>query len=134
MAGPARQLVHIEQCWASHQSGIAAAYRAKRAITDDAAMAVVVQKMVRAEWAGVSFSADPLTQALSICVINAAPGLGDKLVSGLINPEEIRVDARSGRMIERHASPDAEAIPDWLRDEVVRQTRLAGESFGVPRI
>jgi phosphohistidine swiveling domain-containing protein len=128
-----RLVAAIEHCWASHQSAIAAAYRAKRKITDDAAMAVVVQKMVRAEWAGVSFSADPLTQALSVCVINAVRGLGDKLVSGLINPEEIRVDARSGRMIERHASPDAEAIPDGLRDEVVRQTRLAGESFEFPQ-
>jgi pyruvate,water dikinase len=77
----------IERCWASHRSGIADAYRTRRGVTDDVAMAVVVQRMVHAEWAGVSFSADPITQALSVSVINATRGLGEKLVSGQVNPE-----------------------------------------------
>ncbi|MFM8454911.1 MAG: PEP/pyruvate-binding domain-containing protein [Gammaproteobacteria bacterium] len=47
--------------------------------------AVIVQRMVKAEIAGVAFSADPLTGHSDICVINATLGLGEKLMSGEVS-------------------------------------------------
>jgi rifampicin phosphotransferase len=123
----------IENCWASHNSAIAAAYRDKRAVTDDGGLAVVVQRMVPAEWSGVSFSADPLTQALSVCVINATPGLGDDLVSGRVTPEEIRVDSQTQKVIERRSVAGATPLPDWLISAVTDATRLAADRFGFPQ-
>jgi phosphohistidine swiveling domain-containing protein len=123
----------VERCWASHGSAIAQSYRQRRGVLDDAAMAVVVQRMVQAEWSGVSFSADPLTQALSVCVINATQGLGEKLVSGLVNPHEIRVDSNSGAILDETLPPGMEPLPGEIREEVVRQTLRAAESFGFPQ-
>lgn len=131
--GPNDVIAAIERCWASHRSAIAAAYREQRGVVDDAAMAVVVQQMVVADWAGVSFSADPLTQSLSVAVINAAPGLGEALVSGHVNPEEIRLDAHTGRIIDRRIPDNAPPFPDKWRDAVLQVTRHAAQASGFPQ-
>lgn len=131
--GPDAVIAAIERCWESHGSATAAAYRAGRGVAEDAAMAVVVQRMVAADWAGVSFSADPLTQALSVSVINATRGLGEALVSGQINPEDIKVDNRTGRIIERQLPEGAEALPDDLCREVFEVTQKVAAAMGFPQ-
>ncbi|HVO46817.1 MAG TPA: PEP/pyruvate-binding domain-containing protein [Steroidobacteraceae bacterium] len=133
MTGEAALVDAIERCWASHRGRIADAYRSRRGVTDDSSMAVVVQRMVRADWAGVSFSADPLTQALSVCVINATPGLGEELVSGRVNPEEIRIESTTGRILDHRIPAGVAALPVKLRDEVLRQTQAAAAAFGFPQ-
>jgi pyruvate,water dikinase len=83
----------VKRCWASLWTARAIAYRAQRGIPfDDLALAVVVQQMVEAEIAGVLFTANPNTGDPDEVVINAAPGLGDALVSGAITPQEIIVE------------------------------------------
>jgi rifampicin phosphotransferase len=51
-------------------------------------MAVLVQQMVEAEAAGVAFSANPLTGNRGEVRVSATRGLGDKLVSGVIDADE----------------------------------------------
>ena len=133
VAGEQALFAAIERCWHSHRTQFAEAYRARRAVTDDTAMAVVVQRMVRADWAGVSFSADPVTQALSLTVINAAPGLGEKLVAGEIDPEQLRLDNASGTVVDHYLPPGQPALPATLRHAVWNVTRRAEESFGFPQ-
>jgi phosphohistidine swiveling domain-containing protein len=123
----------IERCWASHRSTVAEAYRTRRGVESDSAMAVVVQRMVRADWSGVSFSANPLTQALSVCVVNATRGLGEQLVAGRINPEELHVDVHSGQLLHHRVPPGAEPLPMAIRDEVVLETCRAAQKFGFPQ-
>lgn len=52
----------------------------------DSGMAVLVQQMVDADFAGVAFSANPVTGTRTEVVINAVEGLGDRLVSGEVTP------------------------------------------------
>jgi pyruvate,water dikinase len=59
--------------------------------------------------------------------------LGERLVSGLINPEEIRVDIETGRIIDQRIPDGAEPLPAWLRAEVLDVTRLAAERMGFPQ-
>ncbi len=54
-------------------------------------MAVVVQQMVFAEAAGVLFTADPVTSDRKVVSIEASFGLGEALVSGLVNADAYRV-------------------------------------------
>ncbi len=78
----------IRACWASWWSERAHAYRShlgETAATPQ--MAVVVQHMVSAQSAGVAFTVDPVSGDHSRMVINAAPGLGDAVVSGVVEPE-----------------------------------------------
>lgn len=84
---------------ASGRTGSALAYRAKAGIAGSPRVAVVVQKLIAAELAGVLFTRCPVT-GRDERVIEAARGLGEVVVAGLINPERIRVD-RAGRVLER---------------------------------
>ncbi|MFD9870828.1 PEP/pyruvate-binding domain-containing protein [Streptomyces niveus] len=76
-------LAAIRACWDSLHSERATAYREAAGIAHDTVrMAVVVQRMVDAEVAGVLFTANPLTGSRSECVVDAAPGLGTAVVDG----------------------------------------------------
>ena len=80
------------RCWASLWTARAMAYRARQGISPDSvSLAVVVQRMVAAEAAGVLFTANPLTGDPDEMVINAVRGCGEALVSGQVTPEEIVV-------------------------------------------
>ncbi len=72
----------IGRVWASFFSPHAQAYRQRHQIDDaDAAMAVVVQRQIDASAAGVLFTRDPQSGA-DHCVVSAALGLGEGVVSG----------------------------------------------------
>lgn len=64
-------------------------------------LAVVVQRMVPAEVAGVLFTANPVTGARDEVVLDASPGLGEAVVSGLATPDHFVLDKRLGRVKER---------------------------------
>ena len=87
----------VRRCWASLWTGRAIAYRQARPAagtgTDrDPLLAVVLQRMVDAEVAGVLFTANPLNGSGSELVINAVWGLGEGVVSGSVTPDEFVVD------------------------------------------
>ncbi|MFY7068239.1 PEP/pyruvate-binding domain-containing protein [Nocardiopsis changdeensis] len=76
-------LAAVRACWDSLHSDRAGAYREAAGIAHgDAHMAVVVQRMVDAEAAGVLFTADPLTGTRGRAVVEAAPGPGTAVVEG----------------------------------------------------
>jgi pyruvate, water dikinase len=64
-------------------------------------MAVVVQELVDADTAGVLFSRNPITGSDEL-VIEAAWGLGESVVAGLVNPDRFRL-TRDGAVVERIA-------------------------------
>lgn len=123
----------IEKCLASHRSSAAEAYRNTRAVERDDAMAVVVQRMVRASWSGVCFTADPASQSLSRMTVNAVEGLGENLVSGLVNPEEITAERQTGRIISRIVPQARVPLPDELLQTVLAESRRIADAFGFPQ-
>ncbi|MEV0570551.1 rifamycin-inactivating phosphotransferase [Dactylosporangium sp. NPDC050588] len=96
----AEVLRHVSRCWASLFTDRAVLYRRRNGIPDGAArMAVVVQRMVLPEASGVMFTADPVTgDRRSVCV-EAVNGLGEALVSGLVNADSYTV--RGGTIVAR---------------------------------
>jgi phosphohistidine swiveling domain-containing protein len=87
---PAEELwAYIRACWASWWSERAVGYRRQVGETDATPrMAVVLQHMVPARYAGVAFTAEPLHGDRTRMVINAASGLGVAVVSGIVQPEQ----------------------------------------------
>jgi pyruvate,water dikinase len=82
----------LRRCWASLWSPQARSYRRRELIPeDDLAMAVIIQRMAAATWAGVMFTRDPQGSALDIKV-EAVAGLGDDLVSGRVTPHGFTID------------------------------------------
>ena len=102
VVGPSALLDAVRRCWASLWTERAVAYRGDHWIDQRlVGIAVIVQEMVDADVAGVMFTANPLTGRRRETVINAAPGLGEALVSGAVNPDQFRVDGTTGGILER---------------------------------
>ncbi len=87
----------LVDCWSSLWTARAIGYRLRNGIpNEEAALAVIVQKMVSSEISGVLFTVNPLTGLISESVIDATFGLGEALVSGQVEPDHFVVDSLSG--------------------------------------
>jgi pyruvate,water dikinase len=124
----------LKTCWASYRDAAASGYRQERgAERDDGAMAVVIQQMIPGAFAGVCFTANPVSLALSEGVINAVPGLGEALVSGDVNPEEITLRAADGKVLTRRAGASAKRLPDAALNAVWRVSKQIAEALHFPQ-
>ncbi|MFI6927380.1 PEP/pyruvate-binding domain-containing protein [Nonomuraea spiralis] len=102
VVGAEAVLEAVRRCWASLWTDRAVAYREAEGIGHAGVrLAVVVQVMVDARVAGVLFTADPVTGRRHQAVVDAAPGLGEAVVSGAVNPDRFVV--LGGEVRERHA-------------------------------
>jgi rifampicin phosphotransferase len=88
VAGGAPLLRAIRACWASAFSDRARAYRSAHGLPRQSRLAVLVQRLVPADAAGVAFTANPLTGARDEVVVSVVRGLGDRLVVGEMSPED----------------------------------------------
>lgn len=101
--GEAALLDAVGRCWASLTSERALAYRRRQGVAEDApAMAVVVQRLVAAEVAGVLFTRDPHDPAGRRMLVEASWGLGESVVSGRVTPDRFTLDRATGAVLERH--------------------------------
>src|SRR5213083_1730169 len=120
----------VRRCWASLWNDRAVAYRQSHDVpAQGLRLAVVVQRMVDAQSAGVLFTADPITGRRKRAAIEAVRGLGEQLVSGSVNPDHFVVNTRSGAVLERRG--------DILSDAQLREIAALGarieEHFGRPQ-
>jgi pyruvate,water dikinase len=146
----------VRSCWASLWTARAMAYRARQGIEPAAvSRAVVVQKMVDADAAGVMFTANPANGRRDETVISAAWGLGESVVTGSARTDEIVVAMPAGRVLARTTSHKAvltaatgggtaeQEVPADLRDrevlddagavELARWGARIEDLFGVPQ-
>ncbi|MCO6450945.1 MAG: hypothetical protein J5I90_09195 [Caldilineales bacterium] len=95
-------LQSVIACWGSLWTARAIGYRARNDIPpEDVALAVVVQEMVQSQVSGVLFTANPLTGLRSETAIDATLGLGEALVSGLVEPDHFVIDRTTMRVTSR---------------------------------
>ncbi len=107
--GPNEIIDRIRRCWASLFTERAIAYRQRHDIDHrSVSIAVVLQQMVIPQASGVMFTADPLSGDRTVVAIEACVGIGEALVSGLVNPDVYKV--RAGEIVEKHPSPKALVI------------------------
>jgi rifampicin phosphotransferase len=93
-------LAAVRDCWASLWTARAMAYRARQGIdTATVSLAVVVQQMVNAEASGVMFTANPSNGRREETVISAAWGLGESVVSGAVNTDNVVVREPDGMVL-----------------------------------
>ncbi|KAK7114411.1 rifampicin phosphotransferase-like [Littorina saxatilis] len=81
----------LQKCWASAFTYQAVEYKRQHGQIVLTPVGVVIQEMVPAEAAGVLFTADPVTNNVSIMLINANFGLGESVVSGKCEPDTITI-------------------------------------------
>lgn len=109
---------------------------------------VIIQEMIEAEVSGVIFTLDPLEH--STVLVESAFGLGEGIVSGLVQPDRFRL-SRKGEVLERFISEKRFAVtstgklelsiekancPSLLDSELTELARIAlgiEELFGSPQ-
>jgi rifampicin phosphotransferase len=155
VVGPAEILAHVSRCMASLFTERAVIYRLRKGFDDrQVQMAVVVQRMVFPQAAGLLFTADPVTSDRKVVSVEASFGLGEALVAGLVNPDVYRVrgDAVVARTVgakrlaiyalpdggteERAVAADRQEEPVLTDDQVIRLARLGRRieaHFGRPQ-
>ncbi|MFF1481569.1 rifamycin-inactivating phosphotransferase [Streptomyces sp. NPDC058301] len=109
VVGPTAILQHISRCWASLFTERAVTYRRRNGIDHRTVhMAVVVQRMVLPHAVGVLFTADPVTGNRKVATVDAGFGLGEALVSGLVNPDVFKV--RDGEVVAKAIAAKHRAV------------------------
>lgn len=107
--GPTAILQHVSRCWASLFTERAITYRRRNDIDHRTIhMAVVVQQMVFPRAAGILFTADPITGDRTVATVDAGFGLGEALVSGLVNPDTFKV--RHGEVVAKTIATKQRAV------------------------
>ncbi|MBV9109329.1 MAG: phosphoenolpyruvate synthase, partial [Gemmatimonadetes bacterium] len=100
VTGPEAVLRHVSRCWASLFTERAVTYRLRNGFDHRKVhMAVVVQRMVVPRASGILFTADPVTGDRRAASVEASFGLGEALVSGLVNADVYTV--RDGQVVAR---------------------------------
>ena len=102
-------LEHVRRCWASLFTERAVTYRLRNGIDQrKVQMAVVVQRMVFPQVAGILFTADPVTGNRKVASVEASFGLGEALVSGLVNADVYK--AQDGEVIAKTVASKQVAV------------------------
>lgn len=147
----------IKKCWASLYTGRAIFYREKQNFDhSEVNIAVIVQKMVDAEKAGVIFTSHPTTGKDEV-IIEAGWGLGEGVVSGQVSPDHYIIDRKTyeitkteistkntmfikdpktGETIEKEVPKDKNNARILSEEEVKRLTKLADtveKHYGTPQ-
>ncbi|MEV6703214.1 rifamycin-inactivating phosphotransferase [Streptomyces sp. NPDC051453] len=107
--GPTEILQHVSRCWASLFTERAVTYRQRNGIDHRTVhMAVLVQRMVFPHASGILFTADPVTGNRKVATVDAGFGLGEALVSGLVNPDVFKV--RDGEVVGKAIAAKQRAV------------------------
>ena len=132
VVGVAAILEHVRRCWASLFTERAVTYRLRNGFDHRRVhMAVVVQAMVNPAAAGILFTADPVTSNRRVATVDAAWGLGEALVSGVVNgdvytvrDDEVVAKTVGAKQHAVHALPEGGTPERTVEPERQRQPVL----------
>jgi rifampicin phosphotransferase len=117
----------VRSCWRSMLTPRAVEYRRDMGIDAAPRMAVLVQTMVPARAAGVLFVGNPRSARADEIVVNASWGLGEGVVSGAVDPDELVLDRDTLRIKSRTLGAKDEGPPGYcLTDAEVRELGALG--------
>ncbi len=96
-------LENVRRCWASLFTPRAIFYRFEKGLhAEKVSVAVVIQKMVNSESAGIAFSVHPVTEDRNQIPLEAAFGLGEAVVSGQITPDSYVVTKQPLEILDKN--------------------------------
>jgi len=104
---------YIKKVWASLFSDRIKQYTRHHKLQQANSIAVIVQAMVPADVSGVTFGINPVTGNRKEKVINAVYGLGEGLVSGMLDADQF--DVKEGEIVPHIANKQQRLTVDWKR-------------------
>lgn len=122
----------IKKVWASAFSSRALAYRKQKGISlADISTAVIIQQMVHSAASGVLFTRDPESGAKQ-CVISAAFGLGEGVVSNTVEADTYWIDWNSSDISKEVAAKDCRLVLDTTEQGGNRKECLPAHMKTIP--
>lgn len=95
----------IQLCYASLWTARAIAYRKKNSISHtEVKLAVIIQQMINSKCSGVMFTANPISLTRNEILLESSYGLGESIVSGLVNPDQFIVTKKNNYIKSREIS------------------------------
>ncbi|MBY0538815.1 hypothetical protein K2P56_00075 [Patescibacteria group bacterium] len=132
-------LANLRKCWASLFTPRAIFYRFEKGLhLEKVSVAVVVQKMIQSEVAGIAFSVHPVTEDRDQIIIEAGWGLGEAVVSGEITPDSYVVTKKARKIIDVNISEQERGIfkksdggSGWMdiSSEKIKKQKLSEEQI-----
>ncbi|MHB0914014.1 MAG: phosphoenolpyruvate synthase [Armatimonadota bacterium] len=123
----------VKKCWASLYGGRVLFYREKQNVPVEAlSIAVIVEKMVNSDAAGVLFTVNPATGDPDTVVLEGAFGLGDSVVSGSVSPDHFEVEKATLKIAARSIAE--KGFEDMRGAEGGVERRGLGERSAAPSI
>lgn len=121
-------LLAVKQCWGALEDVRASTYLGEQGMASDAGIALVLQRMIEPDAAGVLLTQNPLHPFADEIVINASYGLGEAVVSGRTDPDYLELDRHSGEIVEeRIGAKEIEIVwADGVVERDVPPSRRAG--------
>ncbi len=127
-------LAAIKRCWASLWTERAYEYRQRQGIEhQQVEMAVIVQRQIDADAAGVAFSVDPVRGCASRIVIEACRGLGEALVSGRVQPDRILLRKKNLDLARQSLATSEPALDLRSARKLGRYVRRIEKRLGSPQ-
>jgi pyruvate,water dikinase len=115
----------IRECYASLWTLKAITYRRKMNIRDNEVLpALVIMEMIDARASGIGFTCNPLTGQQDIIVINANFGLGESVVSGIVEPDQYFLDGS-----QKYALPKITEIKIGKKSGITANREDGGTEF-----
>lgn len=103
------------ECWASGFTDRGLTYRLERGLDlEQIRVAVIFQRMVDPDASGVLFTCDVINNNLEKHLISAVYGVGEGLVSGALDADNVWIDAKTGKVLEREV---AEKVGKFSREK-----------------
>ena len=94
--------------------------------------AVLIQRMINADAAGVAFGADPITGQRNVAIVSAVNGIGTALVSGECDADTFHVN-REAEIIERKLIGNSPVLSDEQIKEIAALVRACNQHFNRPQ-
>jgi len=118
-------LGRVKDCWSSLFTQRAIVYRNEKGLRKSkVSVAVVVQKMVQSEIAGICFTTHPVTKDKNQLIIEAGWGLGEAIVGGNITPDSYVVNKKTWKIMDVNVSEQEKML-------VRRSSKSGGGKSGI---
>lgn len=114
----------IKECWSSQFSVKALTYWHKNSLLEvKISMAIIIQELIIADKAGVSFSINPITKNNGEMALEACFGFGEGVVSGAITPDTYIIRKNDMKILNSYIGVQTKKM-------VVSQGSKQNNSFG----
>jgi pyruvate,water dikinase len=130
---PSEVSAKIVAVWQSAFAARVWTYRQQQGLSARPSLpAVIVQRMIQADAAGVAFSSDPVRGRRGVSIVTAVHGSGDALVSGQATGDTYHV-TRTGTILFRDITSEACPLSDDQVREIARLAREVAAHAGLPQ-